>query len=79
MMQTVDALRMCIFSSVQRVSVVLGEYHIRVRLLQVCSFNYDGQFQGLYAWSEQQGKALTHSFFTYTNAKAESPAATITK
>ena len=63
-MQTVDALRMCIFSLVQRVSVVLGEYHIRVRLLQVCSFNCDGQFQGLKVWSEQQGKALTHSFFT---------------
>ena len=25
-----------------------------VRLLQVCSFYYDGQFQGLRAWDEQQ-------------------------
>ena len=49
--------------------------YICVRLLQVCSFNYDGQYQSLRLWNEQQYGS--HAFFFQFNTYCGEPEGTV--
>ena len=42
-----------------------------VRLLQVCSFDYDGQCEGLRTWNGQQVRSRAFIFINQSNANAE--------
>ncbi|MEE0573841.1 MAG: hypothetical protein UC662_09740 [Paraprevotella clara] len=46
-----------------------------VRLLQVCSFSYDGQYQSLDEWDEQQVRLSRFFIVNQYKAKEECPAA----